>query len=141
MTEGTSTFAWRPSYSVGNFEIDNQHRQLVHIIDSLHGMIQARSASGSLAGLLEELTEYTHTHFLHEERMMILNGYPNALPHRKEHDRMRKVVEDFHKELKAGKPVAGIRLMSILKDWLIRHIQATDRELGHFLAMKHPKAN
>ena len=130
----SSTFVWRPSYSVGVPEIDGQHQELVRIINEVHEAMVLRKAGAELAVLMQELLEYTQNHFLHEERLMIQTRYPAALSHRDEHDRMRKAVSEFQRDLDAGKSGLALRLMSFLKDWLIRHIQASDRELGRYLA-------
>ncbi|MCX6625449.1 MAG: bacteriohemerythrin [Acidobacteria bacterium] len=141
MSDASNTFIWRPSYSVGDPDIDAQHQQLIRMIDTLHGSMVSKRGDDSLAGLLAELIEYTHTHFLHEERLMIQTGYPSALSHRNEHDRLRKAVMDFQKDLEAGKAMISVRLMSFLKNWLIGHIQSSDRELGRHLGSAGVKRN
>ena len=49
---------WKQSFSVDIEEIDNQHKQLVKIINELYDKITQKSSSVGLTDIHNELTDY-----------------------------------------------------------------------------------
>ena len=74
-------------------EINQQHRQLLNIINNLHEAMRAGGARDKVASVVNELVAYTRFHFNHEERMLESTGYPAFADHKKVHQSMVKQVE------------------------------------------------
>lgn len=125
-------FAWKDEYSVGIEEIDQQHRQLVGILDELYtAMLKARGAE-QVEATLERLFAYTREHFATEERLFRKHCYPEEREHAAEHAALIARLTKFRKEHQRGKPV-GVELMLSIKEWFVEHLQTTDhRYVGFF---------
>lgn len=93
-----------------------------------------RQGSKLLGGVLDELVDYTKTHFGHEEEIMTGKAYPHYLNHKAEHDRFVKQVSDFQEKFKAGTLGLSLQTMDFLRDWLFNHIMKVDQQLGKWIA-------
>jgi hemerythrin len=119
---------WTPDLSVGVTEIDDQHKQLISLMNTLHDAMKAGQAKQGLEKTLQELADYTVYHFETEEKYMQKFRYPGYLAHKMKHDTFVKKVTDFQKDYQAGKLGISIDLMNFLKDWVTTHIKETDRQ-------------
>jgi hemerythrin-like metal-binding protein len=129
-------FAWKDEYSVQNPEMNLQHRRLMNLLNKLHEAMTNGQTNGALRGILGELVEYAHVHFVAEEELMLKIGYPRLAGHRLQHQELSREVRHFLQELDAGRVTIGIQLLQFLKQWLIDHILGSDRLYGAFLLRK-----
>jgi hemerythrin len=63
-------FLWKKSYEIGIAEIDNQHRNLVGIINELSDAMMNRKGYIIVPKILEKLVDYIQFHFTTEEEIM-----------------------------------------------------------------------
>ena len=127
---------WGPDLSVGVEAMDEQHRRLVDLVNTLYQAMRGGQAGEVLQEVLDELVDYTRTHFGREESMMSLHGYPELGKHRQEHEALVERVADLQERLRAGKAALGVDALNFLKSWLIHHIQGTDGKYGAFFNEK-----
>jgi hemerythrin len=73
---------WKDEYSVGIESIDSQHKKLLGLINSLQTAVNYKTGEAFEREALDELVDYTKTHFKFEEDMMEQNGYPEFTTHR-----------------------------------------------------------
>jgi hemerythrin len=125
---------WNDSLSVGVDYIDNQHKQLVSIINRLNDAMLQDKGNDVMSQILDNLVDYTKSHFKSEEHLMRKYGYPESANHLKEHDKLTKEVIDFAENFKQGKAIITLPVLNFLKDWLNNHILKTDKLLGQFLS-------
>ncbi len=125
---------WKESLSVGIEYIDNQHKELVRIINKLNDAMLQDKGSEEMSGILDDLAEYTKSHFKSEEHLMQKYDYPQTSDHIKEHEKLTKEVKDFAENYRQGKAIITLPVMNFLKDWLNNHILETDKLLGQFLS-------
>ena len=119
---------WSEKYSVHNFLLDAQHKKLVSIINRLYSAIREGKAKNVLEITLDDLITYTRDHFNTEERMMLKANYPEYKEHKIEHQKLTDKVIEFQKSFKKGESLISTNLMTFLKDWLINHIEGTDKK-------------
>ena len=120
---------WNDRLLTGIAAVDRDHRRLVGIINRLYDAIQEGQGRQQLAGLLEELTDYTQVHFSREERFFALAHYPKAAEHKAEHDAMIEWVKSTRAHFEQGMAVApALEVMNHLKDWLFDHILGSDQQ-------------
>ena len=132
--------SWNEKMSVGVAVIDEEHKKLVAMLNELYDGMQSGKAAESLGKVLDGLIAYTAAHFKHEEDLFAKTGYPAAAAHKKEHDELTKQVLAVQAKYKAG--VTGtlsMEVMSFLKNWLITHIQGSDKSYGPHLNSKGVK--
>ncbi len=118
---------WNDSLSVKIQSIDDQHKQLVNLINRLRDSSVAGKGNQELAGILNELTEYTVKHFAHEEEIFEKIGYTGTEEHKKAHNALVAQVGQLNKDFAAGNAKLGGELFQFLRTWLNGHIRGTDR--------------
>ncbi|MFO1424516.1 MAG: bacteriohemerythrin [Candidatus Competibacteraceae bacterium] len=118
---------WSEEWSVGIPIIDNQHIQLVELLNRFTDAVKAGQEAGRITALLDELIVFTRHHFATEEQLMDQHGYVDALAHRQEH---RKLVEDLLGIQRQFDNVSLMLTLQALKEWLHKHINGDDRRLG-----------
>ncbi len=130
---------WKDEYSVGIESIDKQHKKLLGLINSLQTAVNYKTGEVFEQEALDELVDYTKTHFKYEEDMMEQNGYPDFTTHRAEHELMIARVEEVLNLYQQDKDTAMQNAIDFLRDWLINHINGTDKQYSSFLIDKGVK--
>lgn len=124
---------WSDSLSINVREIDAQHMGLVAMANRLHdGMMSDRSPA-FLQGVLYEMGQYAVEHFGTEERHMDAHGYPEAPAHKAEHREFAEKVRLMTADTACGKCALSMDILNFLCNWLVTHINGTDKALGAFL--------
>lgn len=128
---------WTDKLSVGVNVIDDDHKKLVNMVNELYDGITAGKGKEALAKILDELVNYTKIHFDREEQLFAKTGYPAAAAHKKEHDDLTKQVLDVQAKYKNGSVATlSLEVMNFLKNWLVNHIQGSDKKYGPHLNAK-----
>lgn len=130
---------WKDEYSVGLDSIDRQHKKLLSLINQLQTAVEYSTGEEFEREALDALVDYTKTHFTYEEGLMKDNGYPDYEPHKAQHEKMVKRVEEVLSEFEKDKDTAMTNAIEFLKDWLINHINGTDKLYSEFLIEKGVK--
>lgn len=128
---------WTAALSVGDPEIDEQHRELFRRADRLLEGIRAGEAD-ELPGLISYLHEYCISHFGAEEARMRAVKYGGYVRHKSEHDRFIAdllALSAEHEERGSGAFIA-LKVNQWLVAWLKGHVSGTDAELGRFLSRR-----
>ncbi len=119
---------WSDKYSMNIKEIDGQHQQLVKMINELHdAMLQAKSKE-IVTDIIARMAEYTQYHFSTEEKYMKQFSYPQYATHKREHEKFIEQVSKFKKDYENGKAGLSYELMNFLKEWLVNHIESSDKK-------------
>lgn len=123
---------WKENYSIGVARIDEQHRQLIGMLNELYRNIGEGVDPAKVWPLLAGFNHYAETHFSCEDRLARANAIPQEdyAPHRAEHDAYRERMLNFHEDLGKGDRYAAIQLLSFLTNWWLSHILIVDVELG-----------
>jgi hemerythrin-like metal-binding protein len=127
---------WGPKLIIGIDEIDDQHQELVSLINQLHKATKMKKGSKTSGEILNALAEYTVYHFDNEKNIFEKYGYPETKAHLKIHDELVAQVLDFKTQFEEGKAVLTMDLMDFLNSWLKDHILKTDTKYVPFLKEK-----
>lgn len=125
---------WRDDFNVGVVMVDQQHHQLVNILNQLHDAMKSGCRQEEVGAVLNELISYTRFHFNAEEKLMTDCGYPGADEHTRKHRAMVARVGDFVEDMRLNSVSTPVKLLNFLKEWLTKHILVTDREMAQFCA-------
>lgn len=122
---------WRDTMEVGNVDIDNDHRQLIQIINSIEEKINSNINIEAINKTLIELEIYTDKHFGREEFIMKNRDYPRYYHHFKEHFKLKtqlsEIKRNFIADIKKKKEDYNPdKLIQLLHDWLIDHVIKED---------------
>jgi len=120
--------AWSPQLATGIDSIDRQHKQLVHMINELFVTMRDGGNTTEIGKVLNELIDYTKTHFGYEEGLMQKHGYPQIDAHRQLHVDFFNQVAEFKQRFDSGQRLMPGEIFNFLKSWLLYHIKAEDRD-------------
>jgi len=119
-------FKWSPDYSVNIKTIDDQHQELVNILNRLFVAVSKREGDLAIAGILDALVSYTQTHFALEERLMRQAKYKDLEPHIAEHKKLLAELDQLAKKHMLEEKTIYFEMLTFLKTWLKEHIKGVD---------------
>jgi len=125
---------------VGEKSIDAEHDLQMQLLDSLAQAIQRGGELSPMKYILEQFIEFSDMHFLSEQLVMRLHGYPGYETHLEEHTRLMKKVREIRANLMKGEHQPSLMLVKELREWLMRHIASEDAAFGTFLKTKEGAA-
>ena len=134
---------WDETYSIGIPEADDDHRQLIELINELHEAVVRDSHSNTIGAavdeletalsVLDELLAYGVQHFQVEEDLMLRFAYPDTEKHKEAHAVLADTIQTYRREFDEGKAVVSMEIVRFLKNWLDAHILDMPRKRGDFL--------
>lgn len=123
--------SWTPAMSVGVGDLDADHKMLIAIINELHDGIVVGHKKEILASVLDHLVEYTKFHFAKEEELLEKCNYKETPNHKLEHASFANRLTNLQERtIKAPVAMLDLELMSFLRNWLVTHIQGSDKKYG-----------
>jgi hemerythrin len=122
---------WNDSLDTGIDVIDNQHKRIVEYINKLEDTRENHSME-EVAVVLDELVDYTLSHFTFEESLMEEAGYPFIKAHKRVHELFIRRVSDYMQRFKMGEDITE-ELHNTLKAWLINHIRNDDNDYAEIV--------
>lgn len=123
---------WTDDLKTGADIFDEQHKNLVNLINRLHeGMAQGKGRD-ILSTILSDLVSYTEKHFAEEERAMQHFRYPGYADQVQQHKALKAKVVEFRDRFSRGQVMMTPEVMNFLRDWLTQHIQRSDKQYGPF---------
>ncbi len=123
---------WTESLNLGIKSIDDQHRELVAMLNGLLDSIESTGQACPAENLVEKLKTYAAEHFHVEEGYMQAFAYPEFAEHQREHEDFLEKVARFESDCAAGKTSLA-DVLDFLQGWLTAHIVGTDRRMGSYL--------
>lgn len=127
---------WNQALSVAIKQFDDQHQQLVAMVNQLHQAIKEGQGADTLHLILTGLVQYTQSHFAAEEALMEQYDYPEYPRHRQEHADLVRQVEEISVQLEKGSRLQPINVMQFLVNWLTNHIKGEDKRYTAFFQSK-----
>jgi len=128
---------WSEKFSVGVRELDQQHQQLIKMLNRL---ISTQGTAGvhseTIAGICMEMKRYAQTHFKTEERLMEAYGFPGLEDQKSEHRAFQKKNAEFSADAELGTDQVSRALLKYLADWLVHHILENDMAYRPFFKDK-----
>jgi hemerythrin-like metal-binding protein len=126
---------WSRSFSVGVGQMDKEHQRLIDIINNLYASMRSGRSKDAIGTILDELVDYSKTHFAHEERLMQDSGYEGYGEQKRAHEALIAQVVETQGKYRAGTAL-GQEVMTFLKNWLLNHIQGMDKRYGPVMNKK-----
>jgi len=125
---------WQPRYSVGNYELDNQHKKILSLCRQSIDGIDDNSREGivSFHLILNDLAEYADRHFKTEEALLAASGYPLSAQHIEEHLEYRCKLTELLFDATSGR-VDKDSLQRYLAEWWYQHILTSDMQYAKFI--------
>jgi hemerythrin len=118
---------WTSNLNTGIESIDKQHKMIVEYINQLD---DARSAGGKkelVAKVIDNLVDYTISHFKYEERMLEQAEYPFLKAHKNVHELFARRLSGYQERFKRGENISE-DLHTMMFNWLFGHIKHDDMD-------------
>ena len=126
----TTPLTWSELHTVGIQQIDEQHQRLAGLIDQLAARLRDGASEQDVAATLDQVVKYAAFHFADEERLMTGHQLSDTVEHRNAH---RRLLDDIrHMRISSDLPSVSL-MLRYLQEWLIRHVDGLDRQLGREL--------
>lgn len=117
---------WGPEYNTGIDVIDDQHKRILDFINEIDDNPDAQDRI-RIRQILNNIIDYTQSHFTFEESLQEEAGYKYRVPHKRVHDLFIKRIEGYRDLFEAGNSIEN-ELYDVLSKWLINHIQHDDAD-------------
>lgn len=126
---------WKKEYETGFQKIDDQHIEIVKIIQNLEENLHNTVDIPRITEIVMDLKIYTISHLDFEERLFKKYNYKgNDLDsHLNKHNDFRNKISEFLVGEVYVQSELAYKISSFLKDWLINHILETDVKFVKFL--------
>lgn len=123
-------FEWDGSFITGNSLVDDQHEQLVNLINRFGKSLSNNGspATISIDDVCTELIDYANLHFREEERLMASVGLDkrHLLEHHNQHEELISQIGPMRQLVLVGDLAASKYMFEFLVNWLVFHILGTD---------------
>lgn len=117
---------WLPEYRIGIARFDAEHQHLAAVINAVHRALVLQRDRTRMAELLEQLLQETRVHFTAEESALEAAHFPELASHHEEHTALLMGLREHIRQHASG-TLSSLSLLTYLRDWLVRHIQSSDR--------------
>lgn len=125
-----ASLQWTAALSTGVASLDAQHRNLFECLSLLEQAAAERSMLRTFY-VLEQLSNYAHTHFSEEEFLMRVHQYPGVGDHMREHRSFTNRLHELRK-IYLDRDIS-VELVTMLKDWLTHHVSKVDMDYVPYL--------
>lgn len=129
-------FKWRPSFATGISEMDNQHKKLIGLINTMYEVLRQRQDSREVEKVLEEMIVYSTLHFQTEEELLAAHGYQQIEQQKILHGSYILRLQELEQDYKAMGGEAALEVYQYLRIWWKEHILNEDMLYSQFLKDK-----
>lgn len=117
---------WVQDYNTGIDVIDDQHKRILDFINQIDDVSDQKDRA-QIKQILDNIIDYTQSHFTFEESLQEEAGYKYRVPHKRVHDLFIKRIEGYRDRFEQGQSIEN-ELHEVLSKWLINHIQHDDAD-------------
>jgi hemerythrin len=125
--------SWRENFRINISQMDVHHKRLFEIANSIAETLHFNNESGLLAKSFETLIDYTHSHFVAEEALMVRYDYPECASHSNLHRVLEQQVAEYYENISKGMIPKKAEFQQFMKGWLMHHILEEDPKYSTFL--------
>ncbi len=123
---------WGENFSVGVRDLDEQHKQIVTMVNTLIEMNDAEVDSEIISDTLTKMTQYALDHFEREEQYMLDYKYPEYPSQRRQHQEFKKKTVEFCMETMVHEVTVPKEIFTYLRLWWTNHILQEDMKYKKF---------
>ena len=122
---------WSPKWELGIPIIDEQHRGIISLVNTLFYFIAGRRSEDVIIPLIRTVKRYWLLHCMTEEELIMVSGYPDAERHIENHHRLSAQLSTLMKEAIKTRmhPLVSDELMTFFRKIQIEHVSKDDFNL------------
>jgi hemerythrin len=131
------SFNWNKDLETGYAEIDDQHHEIIAIVDSLKIANRLSWGSDEIFAILSYLINTANRHFRDEEAIQIMCHYPDYDRHRICHNEFKKKINELALILvKDGITKQRVNdVIAYVELWMQNHIRGDDFAMASYVQM------
>ena len=130
-----SFIIWNKSLLMGIEEIDEQHKELIGLINKVHSYYPGNKIA-EIESLIDRLIEFARIHFSTEEKYFEKWNYPYADEHMVEHEKiLLKILQFKAKSEKYSKELLNEILKFLKDEWFENHLKKHDRKYSNYFKL------
>ena len=118
---------WKPEYSVGSQAIDDEHREMIDLINTLRVELGDAADKESIERFLGDIQSGIAMHFALEERLMRDNGYSEYAAHKQDHEELLDQIFDIMNDAVGEQSLETVE--ERLSTWFGKHFSTFDARL------------
>ena len=119
---------WNKQHSLGLSIIDEEHKKVIEIINGIIAAKQRDNYPEEIEKMLYEMIDYAWSHFKTEESYMLEFNYHEYQYHKEEHFDFIQRMNSYFSRVVTGDYQLANEILEFLKQWLVRHIEGTDKK-------------
>lgn len=119
-------FVWKNKYSVNIEQLDEHHKKLFGIFNRLYENTLHSGDIDSALPIIDDLLEYSGTHFRAEEIYMQEMQFPETAEHVAKHRDFTSRIMDLHSKYRNNDLDVTMELIVMLGNWLLHHVLEED---------------
>lgn len=129
---------WREEYEIGVGTIDEEHRRLFELLNTLYDAMKAGRGRDEIGGIIAELEAYVDYHFASETHLARGCGFSVDCAschraHQDAHEAFADQVAELRRLYEAGDATIHMKTLRFLREWTTEHIGEMDRQLGQYV--------
>lgn len=125
--------AWEDRMSVGLYLIDQQHMELVDLINALADAMERGATREEVSRSIRRFYDYTNTHFRTEESLMDHATYPDYFVQVREHLDCSLRALEFHRQFTQDPEFDLKGFLDYIVEWFVNHTVGIDQSLAKHL--------
>lgn len=127
-------YEFKEEFLTGIEQIDREHRRLFEIAQELYELKREEfipDKYDNIRHILEQLRDYTLTHFEHEEEYMRSIGYKKMFTQITQHNALKETIGGWDLDaIDENQDEAIDEMLHLVAEWLVNHILNEDKRIG-----------
>lgn len=124
-----SLLEWKTEYSVGVASVDDEHREMIDLINDVYTKLGVAPDVAAIEECLESIFMTISMHFALEERVMRDHEYAEYADHKDDHEELLDEIRDLMDEFVADTDKGAKLLEERLSGWFGNHFASFDARL------------
>ena len=134
---------WDSKLSVGNSDIDTEHKLIIAHINALELVLRHPVEKDYLKFFIDQLLEFTTEHFYHEEQLQLKFRFPHYEENKKGHQALmtefeviKTIINCFIEKADSTQEEAKEmtkKVNGLMRKWFIDHIVKSDMKMKGFM--------
>lgn len=120
---------WKDEYSLGVPDVDEEHRGLIDLINTLYDTVRTGEHDADVSEFLGEIYARIASHFALEELLMRRHDYDEYQDHKKDHEKLLEEIRDIMDEYEDRELLDVETLSRRLEAWFSEHFRTKDSRL------------